>query len=105
MKNLGWDIIYNYLRERDNSEFGVKKVKITHVWTQDRAQSEKLARATKIQDIVENIEDMIDKVDGVINFQVESVMCVQAKHTSLILKNKDKFLIYIDVLGEAPRIF
>jgi len=204
MKNSGWDIIYNYLRERDKSEFGFNKVKITHVWTQDRVQSEKLARATKIQNIVENIEDMIDKVDGVIiarddyqnhfkmskrflesnkfvfmdkplslnvkellffkeylekgklmscsgvryakeldeiraninnfgdlklirgtvvnslekygihmldgifgviNFQVESVMCTQAKHASLLLKNKDKSLIYIDALGEAPKTF
>lgn len=204
MKNSGWDIIYNYLRKRDISEFGFNKVKITHVWTQDNAQSGKLARATKIQNIVENIKDMIDKVDGVIiarddyqnhfkiaskflekgkyvfvdkplsldtsdikyfsqyikngklmscsgmryarelddiraninnfgniklirgtivndlekygihlldgifgiiDFQVKSVLYIKSNHDSLILKNQDHSLIYIDALGKAQKTF
>ena len=204
MKNSGWDVIHDYLKERDESEFGFKGVKITHVWTQDRNQSEKMAKAAKIQNIVKNMDDMIDEVDGVIlarddcqnhfkmsrrflennkfvfvdkplsldvndliffkkyleegklmscssvryakeldelraniknfgdiklirgtvinslekygihmldgifgviDFQVESVLYFPAKHASLLLKNKDNSLIYIDALGDAPKTF
>jgi len=66
MKNSGWDIIYNYLRERDNSEFGFNQVKITHVWTQNKYITNKLAKAARIENIVLKLDDMIPKVNGVI---------------------------------------
>jgi hypothetical protein len=66
MKNSGWDIIYNYLKERDNSEFGFDQVRITHVWTQKKSITNKLAKAAKIENIVLKLEDMISQVDGVI---------------------------------------
>jgi hypothetical protein len=66
MKNSGWDVIYNYLISRHVSEFGFDNVEVTHAWTQDSEQTKKLARASKIPHTVENIEDMVDEVDGVI---------------------------------------
>lgn len=65
MRNSGWEIIYDYLRERDHSEFGFEQVKITHVWTQKNIVTNQLAKAAKIENIVSAFEDMIPQVDGV----------------------------------------
>ena len=202
MKNSGWDVIYNYLIARHASEFGFDNVQVTHAWTQDHQQTEKLARASKIPHIVLDVEDMVDEVDGVIiarddyethyqlakiflekgkfvfidkplsldieelrffrdyledgklmscagaryarelddirsgissfgemklirgtvvngmekygvhmldgifgvtGFQVKSVSCYEAKHTSMMIKNTDNSLIYIDALGSTSK--
>ena len=66
MKNSGWDVIYNYLITRDASEFGFDNVQVTHAWTQDPEQTKKLARASKIPNIVVDMNDMLNEVDGVI---------------------------------------
>jgi hypothetical protein len=66
MKESSWDNIYNYLKERDIADFGVGDAKVTHVWTQDINESKKIAKASKIENIVENYEDMIDEIDAVI---------------------------------------
>ena len=202
MKNSGWDAIYNYLTTRDASEFGFDDVQVTHAWTQDPAQTEKLARASRIPHQVGALEEMVDEVDGVIiarddyethyplakpflekgkfvfidkplsldvaelrffskylqagklmscagglyakeldelraeiggfgemklirgtvvnglekygvhmldgifgvtGFQVQSVSCIQAKHTSVMIRNTDHSLIYIDALGSTSK--
>jgi predicted dehydrogenase len=202
MKNSGWDVIYDYLKVRDASEFGFENVQVTHAWTQDPEQTKKLAKASKIPNVVEDLDDMLDEVDGVLiarddyeshypialsflekgkfvfidkplsleiaelqwfkeyleegklmscagaryareldelrgnidsfgemklirgtvvngmekygihmldgifgvtGFQVKSVTCVQAKHTSMMLRNEDNSLIYIDALGASPK--
>ena len=46
---------------------------------------------------------MLDGIFGVTGFQVKSVSCFQAKHTSLMIKNTDNSLIYIDALGECEK--
>ena len=66
MEKSGWINIYNYLKERDKSDFGICDVKVTHIWTQNREESIKIAKATYIQNVVENFDDMLDEVDGVI---------------------------------------
>ena len=53
MSNSGWDVIYNYLKIRDASEFGFDNVQVTHAWTQDPEQTERLAKASR------RIEDKI----------------------------------------------
>jgi len=202
MKNSGWDFIYNYLKIRHASEFGFDNVQVTHAWTQDPEQTKKIAKASKIPNIVIDVNDMLDEVDGVIiarddsethyplaktflekgkfvfidkplsleieelgffrkyledgklmscagaryareldeirgnidsfgdmklirgtvinsmekygihmldgifgvaGFQVKSVSCFDAKHTSMMIKNKDNSLIYIDALGESSK--
>ena len=66
MKNSGWDVIYDYLEVRDASEFGFDNVQVTHAWTQDPEQTEKLARASRIPNTVVDVDDMLNEVDGVI---------------------------------------
>jgi hypothetical protein len=202
MKNSGWDVIYDYLKIRDASEFGFDNVEVTHAWTQDPEQTKKLAKASKIPNIVVDVNDMLDEVDGVLiarddyethyplaktfleqgkfvfidkplsldiaelrffkkyledgklmscagaryareldeirgnidnfgevklirgtvinsmekygihmldgifgvtGFQVKSVSCCQAKHASMMIKNTDNSLIYIDALGDSAK--
>lgn len=64
-KKSKWVNIYNYLKERDKTDFGICDVKVTHIWTQDRKESEKIAKATFIENIVDNFEDMIEEIDAV----------------------------------------
>ncbi|MGK0500805.1 MAG: putative dehydrogenase [Oceanicoccus sp.] len=66
MKNSGWDVIYDYIKIRDSSEFGFDNVQVTHAWTQDPMQTKKLAKASNIPNIVVDIDDMLDAVDGVL---------------------------------------
>lgn len=48
MKKSGWENIYDYLKERDESEFRFDKIKITHVWTQNKDETIQIAKAVKI---------------------------------------------------------
>jgi len=66
MKNSKWINIYNYLKEKDKSDFGICGVKITHIWTQDILESKKIAKCCNIENVVNNFTDMIDEVDGII---------------------------------------
>jgi len=63
MSLSGWDNIYNYLKERPISDFGIQDSKITHVWTQDIEESKKIAKASKIEHVVEKYDDMIEHVE------------------------------------------
>ncbi|KMN40520.1 MULTISPECIES: Gfo/Idh/MocA family oxidoreductase [Lysinibacillus] len=66
LRNANWDVIYNYVKKRDISEFGFPYIKITHVWTQDDAISNNLAQAICAESVVKNYTDMIGEVDAVI---------------------------------------
>lgn len=66
MSQSGWDNIYMYLKERDISDFGIQDSKITHVWTQNLEESRKIAKASKIDNVVEKYEEMISEIDAVI---------------------------------------
>jgi len=46
---------------------------------------------------------MLDGIFGVTGFQVKSVSCFEAKHTSMLIKNTDNSLIYIDALGDSSK--
>ncbi len=66
MAKSGWRNIYNYLKERDKSDFGIQDTKVTHIWTQDKKESLKIAKASNIPNIVERYTDLIGQVDAVI---------------------------------------
>ncbi|QPA59395.1 Gfo/Idh/MocA family oxidoreductase [Lysinibacillus sphaericus] len=66
LRDANWDVIYNYVKKRDISEFGFPNIKITHVWTQDDAISNNLAQAIGAESVVKNYTDMIGEVDAVI---------------------------------------
>ncbi|MFA6761009.1 MAG: Gfo/Idh/MocA family oxidoreductase [Sulfuricurvum sp.] len=66
MSQSGWDNIYLYLKERDFADFVMQDAKVTHIWTQDKKESIKISKASKIDFIVEQYVDMIDEIDAVI---------------------------------------
>lgn len=66
MQKAGWKVIDDYLKKRKPSEFGIKKAKVTHVWTQDEKVSELLSKACHIPHVTKNIDELYDQVDAVI---------------------------------------
>lgn len=66
LKNSGWPGIYDYVRRRHASEFGLGEWKVTHAWTQDPETTRKLCTACRIANTVDDYHDLIGKVDAVI---------------------------------------
>lgn len=62
----GWPGIYNYVRRRHPSEFGMGEWKVTHAWTQDPAVTERLCAAACIPHRVDAYQELIGKVDAVV---------------------------------------
>lgn len=66
MASSDWPNIFNYLEREPKENFGIDDAKITHVWTQDINQSQKIAKCSNIPHICKNYEDMIPNIDAVI---------------------------------------
>jgi hypothetical protein len=66
LKESGWDVIYNYIRQQDSADLGFNGVEVTHIWTQDFNESKRISRAARIPNIVINYTDMIGKIDALI---------------------------------------
>lgn len=66
LADSGWPGIYEYVRRRHRSEFGIEGIRITHAWTQDRAVTEKLCAACMIPNAVAEYQALIGEVDAVI---------------------------------------
>ncbi len=62
----GWPGIYEYVRRRHASEFGLGDWKITHAWTQDPESTKKLCAACRIPNGVGDYREFLGKVDAVI---------------------------------------
>ena len=62
----GWTGIYDYVRRRHGSEFGIDGLTITHAWTQDQDVTEKLCAACVIPNAVSNRQKLLGAVDAVI---------------------------------------
>lgn len=62
----GWPGIYDYVRRRHVSEFGLGDWKITHAWTQDPEATKKLCAACRIEHGVDHYRDFLGHVDAVI---------------------------------------
>jgi len=61
----GYPGITHYL-EANKDTIGIAGARVTHVWTQDRSISESIAKAARVDHIVDNLADMIGQVDAVI---------------------------------------
>ena len=61
-----WLPILNYLRKQDSADLAQFNARVTHCWTQDKAQTRSLSEACLIEHCVDNYQDMIGKVDGVL---------------------------------------
>ena len=66
MEDCGFPVIPRYLEKEPPENFGISNARITHIWTDNPEDAEKVARASKIENIVKNPEDVIGKVDAVI---------------------------------------
>lgn len=66
MKNCPFPVIPEYLSKQKFPENCINAVKVTHIWTQDKKISEHIAKASNIENIVENYEDMMGKVDAIL---------------------------------------
>lgn len=62
----GWPGIYQYVRRRHASEFGLDGWTITHAWTQDPESTKKLCAACRIPHGVGDYREFLGKVDAVI---------------------------------------
>lgn len=66
LADAGWNVIYQYVKKRDDSEFGIDDLRVTHAWTQNEALTGKLCQACLIPNAVARPEDMLGHVDAVI---------------------------------------
>lgn len=66
MEECGYPVIPRYLEKEPPESFGVRGAKITHIWTDNPEDARKVAKASKIPNIVEKPEDVIGQVDAVI---------------------------------------
>jgi predicted dehydrogenase len=62
----GWPGIYEYVRRRHASEFGLVGWTITHAWTQDAAVTQRLCAACRIPHPAGDYREFLGKVDAVI---------------------------------------
>ncbi|MDT0686575.1 Gfo/Idh/MocA family oxidoreductase [Autumnicola psychrophila] len=67
MKDCPFHVIPEYLSKQNFPEDSLSEYgEVTHIWTQDKEVSKHIAAAAKIENVVENIEDMIGEVDAVL---------------------------------------
>ncbi len=62
----GWPGIYEYVRRRHPSEFGLDGWTISHAWTQDPESTKKLCAACRIPNGVGDYSEFLGNVDAVI---------------------------------------
>ena len=65
MEKSGYPVIGHYLAANRDT-LGIDGACVTHIWTQDRKISEHCARASLIDNVVDNYEDLIGQVDAVL---------------------------------------
>ena len=66
MANCGFPVIPQYLGAEPKKNLGIPGCKVTHVWCNDRADAEKVAKATFIPHVADRVEDLLGQVDAVI---------------------------------------
>jgi predicted dehydrogenase len=66
LADSGWPGIYEYVRRRHASEFGLGGWRVTHAWTQNPETTEQLCAACRIANPVADYREFLGKVDAVI---------------------------------------
>lgn len=59
-------VIPRYLAERSWPEDRLQGAEVTHVWTEDRALSERIAAASHIPNVVDDYREMVGAIDGLL---------------------------------------
>lgn len=62
----GYQGIVDYLSVQQPEALGIPGAQVTHVWCDDRADAERVARAASVEHVVDRAEDVIGAVDAVI---------------------------------------
>ena len=106
MVDCPFPVIPEYLSKRKFPEDGLGHLGVvTHVWTQDRSTSEHIAKAAKIEKVVDQQEDMLGEIDAVLLARDDA-----ENHYDMALPFlKSGIPIYIDKplalsVGEAERL-
>lgn len=66
MANCPFPVIPQYLARHNFPEESIPAAKVTHIWSQARIISEKVASAALIENIVDDYPDMIGEVDAIL---------------------------------------
>lgn len=66
MADCGFPAIPDYLARQSWPEDQLAGARVTHVWTQDEAESKKIARASRIDTVSRKPEDMIGEIDALL---------------------------------------
>ena len=66
MDECPFPVIPAYLYKQNYPEDFIADAIVTHIWTQDRKNSEHVARASRIENVVDDYHEMIGKVDGIL---------------------------------------
>jgi len=66
MEDCGFPVIPRYLEKQKYPADFIQNVKVTHIWTQDKELSENIAKASKIDYVVNDFVDLIGSVDAVL---------------------------------------
>lgn len=106
MEDCGFPVIPRYLEKQVFPQDAISDAAVTHVWTQDISISEKIAKATNIQNIVKRPEDMIGAVDAILLARDDAEYHLQMAKPFL----DANLPVYIDkplalTLSEAEKIY
>ena len=74
LNNCPFPVIQNYLENKSFPEDFLDIAKVTHIWTNSREQSEKISKFSRIENIVDNMSDMENCVDGILLARDDSEM-------------------------------
>jgi hypothetical protein len=66
MSKCPYPVIPEYLKNANSNRIGSLGCKVTHLWTQDKQESVKIANACKIGNIVDDPTEMLGKIDGLL---------------------------------------
>ena len=66
MGECGFPTIPDYLSRQSFPEDAIAEARVTHVWAQSRTLSEHVAQASRIDHVVDHLDDMIGRVDAVL---------------------------------------
>lgn len=67
MRECPFPAIPEYLDKQNFPEDGLGNLgEVTHIWTQDRKISEHIAKASNIENVVDEMQDMIGEVDAIL---------------------------------------
>lgn len=65
ISNVGYPAVAAYLKANEDT-FGINAARVTHVWAQQKAIAQSIAKSSGIQKVCDNYTDMIGNVDAVL---------------------------------------